>query len=53
MHSALKQLMSTYLDDSLENAVTALLEIHGDDLGEEDFQRLLGIIEKARKERGE
>ena len=53
MHSALKQLMSTYFDDSLDNAVTALLEIHGDDLGDEDFQRLMGIIEKARKERGE
>jgi BlaI family penicillinase repressor len=53
MQSALKQLMSTYLDDSLENAVTALLDIHGDDLGDEDFQRLMGIIEKARKERGE
>jgi predicted transcriptional regulator len=53
MHSAVKQIMSTYFDDSLENTVTALLEIHGDDLGDEDFQRLMRIIEKARKECGE
>jgi len=50
MHTELKQLMSTYFGGSLENAVTALLEIHGDDLGDEDFQRLMDIIEKARKE---
>jgi len=50
MHTEVKQLMSTYFEGSLENAVTALLEIHGDDLGDEDFQRLMDIIEKARKE---
>ena len=50
MHSEVKQLISTYFKGSLENAVTALLEIHGDDLGDEDFQRLMDIIEKARKE---
>ena len=50
MHSEVKQLMSTYFGGSLENAVTALLEIHGDDLSDEDFQRLMDIIEKARKE---
>jgi BlaI family penicillinase repressor len=50
MHSEVKQLMSTYFEGSLENVVTALLEIHGDDLSDEDFQRLMDIIEKARKE---
>ena len=50
MHSEVKQLISTYFKGSLENAVTALIEIHGDDLGDEDFQRLMDIIEKARKE---
>ena len=50
MHTEVKQLMSTYFEGSLENAVTALLEIHGDDLGEEDFKRLMDIIDKARKE---
>jgi BlaI family penicillinase repressor len=50
MHSEVKQLMTTYFKGSLENAVTALIEIHGDDLSDEDFQRLMNIIEKARKE---
>jgi BlaI family penicillinase repressor len=50
MHSEVKQLMSTYFKGSLVNAVTALIEIHGDDLSDEDFQRLMDIIEKARKE---
>lgn len=50
MHSALKQLMGTYFNDSLENAVTALLETHGDNLSDEDYQRLMRIIENARKE---
>jgi predicted transcriptional regulator len=49
MHSALKQLMGTYFNDSLENAVTALLETHGDNLSDENYQRLMSIIENARK----
>ena len=51
MHSAMKQVMTTYFGDSLESTVTALLEIHSGDLGNEDFRRLMRIIEKARKER--
>jgi len=49
MHLAMKQVMTTYFGDSIDNTVTALLEIHTGDLGDEDFRRLLRIIEKARK----
>lgn len=51
MRSAIKQVMATYFGDSLESYVTALLEIAGGDLGDEDFRRLVRIIEKARKDR--
>ena len=48
--SAVRQLLTTYFDGSLEKAVTTMLEMHNDDLAEEDFKRLSRIIEKARKE---
>ena len=48
--SAVKQLLTTYFDNSLEKAVTTMLEMHNDDLTGEDFERLSKIIEKARKE---
>ena len=48
--SAVKQLLTTYFDNSLEKAVTTMLEMHNDDLTDEDFQRLSRIIERARKE---
>jgi BlaI family penicillinase repressor len=50
MHSAVKQLLTTFFDDSLEKAVAAMLEIHGDDLTEDDFERLASIIARAKKE---
>ena len=48
--SAVKQLLATYFDNSLEKAVTTMLEMHNNDLTGEDFKRLSLIIEKARKE---
>ena len=48
--SAVKQLLTTYFDNSLEKAVTTMLEMHNDDLTEEDFQRLSRIIERVQKE---
>lgn len=48
--SAIKQLLTTYFDNSLEKAVTTMLEMHNDDLTDEDFERLSRIIERARKE---
>lgn len=50
VHSAVKQLMTTYFDNSLEKAVTAMLEIHNSDMTNTDFERLALIIESARKE---
>jgi len=48
--SAIKQLLRTYFDDSLDKAVAAMLEIHGEDMTEDDFERLSEIIARARKE---
>ena len=48
--SEVKQLLTTYFDNSLEKAVTTMLEMHNNDLTGEDFKRLSLIIEKARKE---
>jgi predicted transcriptional regulator len=48
--SATKQLLRTYFDDSLDKAVAAMLEIHGEDMTEDDFKRLSKIIARARKE---
>jgi BlaI family penicillinase repressor len=48
--SAVKQLLRTYFDGSLESAVAAMLEIHGEDMTEDDFKRLSEIIARAGKE---
>lgn len=49
-HSATKQLLRTYFDNSLDKAVAAMLEIHEEDMTEDDFKRLSEIITRARKE---
>ena len=48
--SALSHLMQTFFDGSTEDVVAALLDISEDSLSEEDYRRLTGLIEKARKE---
>jgi len=48
--SALSHLMKTFFDGSTEDVVTALLDISEDSLSEDDYRRLLKLIEKARKE---
>ena len=50
MRSAVKQLLTTYFDNSLENAVTAMLQIHNSDMTDDDFRRLAETIYLARKE---
>jgi BlaI family penicillinase repressor len=50
MEGAVKQLLRTYFDGSLEKAVTAMLEIHGRDLSAGDIARLAEAIENAKKE---
>ena len=48
--SALRHLLKTFFDNSTEEVVAALLDISEEDLSEEDYRRLAGLIQKARKE---
>jgi predicted transcriptional regulator len=48
--SALRHLVRTFFDGSTEEAVAALLDISEDNLSEDDYLRLMDIIEKARQE---
>ncbi len=48
--SALRHLMKTFFDDSPTDAVAALLNISEENLSEEDYDRILKLIQKARKE---
>jgi BlaI family transcriptional regulator, penicillinase repressor len=50
MRGAVNLLLRTYFEDSLEKAVTAMLEIHKDDLSVADFERLAEIIKNAKKQ---
>jgi len=49
-HNALKHLVKTFFDDSTEEVMAALLDISEKNLAEEDYLRLLTMIEKAKKE---
>jgi len=49
-NSALKQLLNTYFNNSLERVVTTMLEIHSTELTDADYKRLSGIIDRARTE---
>jgi BlaI family penicillinase repressor len=48
--SALKHLMHTYFDNSIEQVVAALMDVSASDLGEEEYEQLSQMIEYARKE---
>jgi BlaI family penicillinase repressor len=45
---ALKHLLSTYFDNSLAKAVTAMLELRKGDLSDADVERLSALIRKGR-----
>ena len=45
-----QHLMRTHFGDSIEKAVTAILEIHNDRVTEEELDRLSDLIEKLKKE---
>jgi predicted transcriptional regulator len=47
--SALRNLLSTFFDGSVEAAVASLLGLEARNLTDEDFERLKDLIEKARK----
>jgi predicted transcriptional regulator len=48
--SALKQLVRTFFDGSVEEAAAALLDMSRDRLAPDELDRLSTLIEKARKE---
>ena len=48
--SALKHLMKTFFDDSMENVVAALLDISSSEMTDKDYERISRLIEKAKKE---
>jgi predicted transcriptional regulator len=50
VRSTLKNVLKTYFNNSVEDAVTALMEMHGKKLSEDDYDRLIERIEKAKNE---
>jgi predicted transcriptional regulator len=48
--SALRQLLATFFDDSTEQAVAALLDLSSAQLTPREYDRLSGLIARARKE---
>ena len=48
--SAIDHLVETFFDGSAEGAVTALLDLKRNELSEDEYDRLLARIERARQE---
>jgi predicted transcriptional regulator len=48
--SALSHLLKTYFDDSVEKAVTAILETRGEDLSDDELNNLSRLIDESLKE---
>ena len=48
-HSAVRHLLHTYFDNSLEQAVAALITAGRSGLSDEEYGNLLALIQKARK----
>ena len=48
--SAMKRVLRTFFDGSAERAVAALLDISGEDISQEELDRLAEMIEQARKD---
>jgi BlaI family penicillinase repressor len=47
-HSAIRQLLHTYFNNSTSEAVAAIIEIDRKNLAHTDFDKLIELIEKAR-----
>ncbi len=47
--SALKHVVQTFFDNSVENTVAALMAFSGDKMSDEEYKRLTEVIEQARK----
>jgi predicted transcriptional regulator len=48
--SALKQLLQTYFNNSIEEAVAALFQVDRKGITESEYTKLIALIEKAREE---
>ncbi len=48
--SVLKQMLKTFFDDSIEQAVAALLDVSASELSQARLDRLAHLIQQARKE---
>ena len=48
--SALRRMLQTFFDNSLEEAVATLLDVESSNVTEEELERLARMIEAARKE---
>ena len=48
--SALRHLVSTFFEGSVEQTVAALLDLSAADLAPRDLERIQGIIDQAKKE---
>ena len=48
--SAVRHLLDTFFDGSPEQAVATVLDVSGQDLSAEDFDRLAALVAKAKKE---
>jgi BlaI family penicillinase repressor len=48
--SAMRHLLKTFFNNSTEEAVAALLDLSEDNMSEEDYDRLEGLVHKARRE---
>lgn len=51
--SALTRLVDTFFQGSVAGAVSSLLGDTGDEISTEELERISGLIEEARKNRGE
>ena len=49
MRSALRQVLETYFDNSIKDAVSALIELKSGDLSDQEFNNLISHIEKTRE----
>jgi predicted transcriptional regulator len=48
--SALRHMLSTFFEGSVEQAVAALLDLSAANLSEQDLERISSLIEEAKKE---
>ena len=50
MGSAVKKLLETYFNNSVEEAVASIIKIQDRNLTDVDFDRIIAVIQKAKRE---